>query len=175
MKRSKLNAVLTAIAAAVVVIDQLIKYLAREHLDGGVLTLIPGFLQVQLHMNDGASLGILGGARWLLVAVSVVMSLVVIWAAFFTKNFSAKERVCLAFVLGGAVGNLVDRAASGLVTDMLYFPWISKIPLLPDFVCNVADIAIVFGVAAFLIFFIIEDRKRTAAKKSTEAKDAEAR
>ena len=169
MKRSKLNAVLTATAAAVVIVDQLVKYLAREHLDGGVLTLIPGFLQAQLHMNNGASLGILGGARWLLVAVSVVMSLVVIWAAFFAKNFSARERVCLSFVLGGAVGNL---AASGLVTDMLYFPWISKIPLLPDFVCNVADIAIVFGVAAFLIFFIIEDRKRTAAKKATEAKDA---
>ena len=171
MKKARLNAFLAAIAAAVVVLDQLTKYLAREHLGHGLLTLIPGFLELELHMNNGASLGIFGGQRWLLVTVSAVMAIAVIAAMYGMKKFSTKERVTLAFILGGAVGNLIDRAASGLVTDMLYFPWISKIPLLPDFVCNVADIAIVFGVIAFLIFFLIEDKKRTAAEAS-EAEDA---
>lgn len=63
------------------------------------------------------------------------------------------------------------RAASGLVTDMLYFPWIEKLPLLPSFVCNVADIAITFGVATLIIGFIVDDVRERRAKKSEAAGD----
>lgn len=165
-KNSLFTALLAFIAAATVGLDQLTKYLAREHLGDGMLVAVPGVLELKLHMNDGASLGILGGERWLLVTVSVVMAIAVAFVVFFVRSFSRGERVTLAFVLGGAIGNLIDRAASGLVTDMLFFPWIGKIPLLPDFVCNVADIAIVLGMFAFVVFFYIADKKRTAAKKA---------
>ncbi len=167
MKNRKFYLVLAAmIAVGTVALDQWTKQLARTYLDvGETLTPLYGFLELKLHMNDGASLGIFGGERWMLVAVSAIMAVAVAAYIFLMKSISRGEMITLSFVLGGAVGNLIDRAASGLVTDMLFFPWIGKIPLLPDFVCNIADIGIVLGMFAFVIFFFLADRKREAKKK----------
>lgn len=167
-KRARFAVLLAAIAVAVVALDQWTKYLARVHLSTNeVYRFLPGVLEFQLHMNDGASLGMFGGNRALLVGVSAVASIAVAAVMFCYKKLSGGERIGLALILGGAVGNLIDRAASGLVTDMLYFPWIEKIPLMPSFVCNVADIAITFGVATLIIGFIVDDVRERRAKKSS--------
>lgn len=166
-KRARFALLLAAIAVAVVALDQWTKYLARVHLSANeVYRFLPGVLELQLHMNDGASLGMLGGNRALLVGVSLVASIAVAAVMFCYKKLSGGERIGLALILGGAVGNLIDRAASGLVTDMLYFPWIEKLPLLPSFVCNVADIAITFGVATLIIGFIVDDVRERRAKRA---------
>ncbi len=166
----KLTVVLLAIAAAVVGIDQYVKYLARVHMGNGeVYRFLPGVLELQLHMNDGASLGMFSGNRVLLVLTSVVGSLLIGGGMLLYRNLTTGERVALSLILGGAVGNLIDRAASGFVTDMLYFPWIGKIPLLPEFVCNVADIAITFGVAAMIICLIIGYVRERREKKAAAA------
>lgn len=171
-KRARFAVLLAAIAVAVVALDQWTKYLARVHLSASeVYRFLPGVLEFQLHMNDGASLGMFGGNRALLVGVSAVASIAVAAVMFCYKKLSGGERIGLALILGGAVGNLIDRAASGLVTDMLYFPWIEKLPLLPSFVCNVADIAITFGVATLIIGFIVDDVRERRAKKSEAAGD----
>lgn len=178
-KKTRFTVLLAAIAVAVVALDQWTKYLARVHLSANeVYRFLPGVLELQLHMNDGASLGIFGGNRALLVGVSLVASIAVAAVMLMYKKLSRAERVGLALILGGAVGNLIDRAASGLVTDMLYFPWIEKLPLLPSFVCNVADIAITFGVAVLIVGFIVDDVRERRAKKldasDTESADAAA-
>lgn len=172
-KRARFALLLAAIAVAVVALDQWTKYLARAHLSANeVYRFLPGVLELQLHMNDGASLGMLGGNRALLVGVSAVASIAVAAVMLCYGKLSRGERIGLALILGGAVGNLIDRAASGLVTDMLYFPWIEKLPLLPSFVCNVADIAITFGVATLIVGFIVDDVRERRAKKAEIASNS---
>lgn len=169
-KKRGFAALLAAIAVVAAALDQWTKYLARVHLSASeVYRFLPGVLEFQLHMNDGASLGIFGGDRALLVGVSLVASIAVAAVMFAYKKLSRAERVGLALILGGAVGNLIDRAASGLVTDMLYFPWIEKLPLLPSFVCNIADIAITFGVATLIVGFIVDDIRERRAKRAEAA------
>lgn len=151
------------IAAAVVIADQALKLYALNNLAGiGEVRLIPYVIHLMFSKNDGASLGIFAGQRWLLIACSSVASVALIYAILGKRlKLPRSEKYCLAFVLGGAVGNLIDRVFSnGEVVDMLYFPWIGKIPLLPEFICNIADIAVVFGAAAFVILYALREFRK---------------
>ena len=169
------------IAALVVAADQLTKALARGGLEGlGEITTIPGVLHLSLSRNYGASLGMLGGQRWLLAVLSAAAAVLIVYLIVRKKMSSRLEYLGLAFVLGGAVGNLIDRVAAGDVTDMIIFPWIGKIPLMPDFICNVADIFITFGAVIFVAAYLVcELRREHAAKtggvsrESRETGDAE--
>ena len=156
-------------AALIVLADQLTKLLALRFLTQGTeVQVLPGLMHWNLSMNTGASLGMLGGQRWLLVAVSVLAGGALVWLIL-KKVFRGKpELLGLSFVLGGAVGNLIDRALRGSVVDMLFFPWIGKIPLLPDFICNVADVFITFGAVIFLTGYLIAE-VRAAGDKRHEA------
>lgn len=124
-----------------------------EALSGGV-TMVPGF-DLVLGRNDGVAFGLLGGVGpWVLVALAAA---IVWWLA--TKLFrSERRRNAAAFgaVIGGALGNVVDRLRHGAVTDFLDFyvgdrHW-------PAF--NLADIAVVCGVAAILLL------ERSAPRRS---------
>ncbi len=156
-------------SALIILADQITKALSVRGLTGkGEVRVLPGLLHLNLSENTGASLGMLGGQRWLLVAVSAVAAAGMVWLIV-KKVFRGKpELLGLSFVLGGAVGNLIDRAVRGVVVDMLFFPWIGKIPLLPDFICNVADVFITFGAVIFLAGYITSE-VRTAKKAKHEA------
>jgi len=162
------------LAALIVAADQLTKVLARTYLVGmGEIKTVPSLMHLIFSRNYGASLGMLGGQRVLLTVLSAVASAFIVYLIL-KKMFATKpELLGLSFVLGGAVGNLIDRAVFGYVTDMLFFPWIGKIPLLPDFICNVADIFITFGAVIFVVGYIAGELKRERAAKA--AKDAGAK
>jgi len=134
----------------VVVLDQLSKYwVVSSFQEFEVLTVWPVF-NLTLVYNTGAAFSFLSDAggwqRWFFVAVGVIVSLaMVIWLA----RLGARERLTaygLALVLGGAIGNLIDRILLGKVVDFLQWHWHDW--YWPSF--NVADSAITLGVVLLL-------------------------
>ena len=137
--------------AAVVALDQLTQALVRAKIPyGGEVRLLPGIVRLTWVENTGAAFSMFAGMRWLFLALVLVYFAGVY--LLIRKKLVTKlpELWALAAIGGGAVGNAIDRALSGHVTDMIE-------PLFMKFaVFNVADIFITCGavfLAAYLIFF----------------------
>ncbi|MGB5652013.1 MAG: signal peptidase II [Sedimenticolaceae bacterium] len=139
------------ISVVVVVLDQFSKFWMLASFDEyEVLTVWPVF-NLTLVFNTGAAFSFLSDAggwqRWFFVAIGVVVSAVmVVWLG----KLQARERLTaygLAFVIGGAIGNLIDRVWLGKVVDFLQWHWQDW--YWPSF--NLADSAITLGVVLLLI------------------------
>ena len=106
---------------------------------------LPGPVDLRLLFNSGAAFGL--GAALPAAAVVTITGLVVVGVAFvawrIVPTLGRAGRVGMALVLGGAVGNVTDRAIDGVVTDYLYTGW------WPTF--NLADVAIVTGTGLLLL------------------------
>ena len=146
-----LYVLLTLFAAAIAGIDQLTKLLAQQHLTGTTVTLIPGWLQLHYITNDGMALSLFRGGRWVFVALTAVYLAFVIWAVAKKHIYKKPELWCLAAITGGAIGNLIDRIATGLVVDMICIPWFSTF--------NVADLFITFGAIILVLYILIKDKE----------------
>ena len=140
-----------ALAALVCILDQLTKMVASSYLIYGIpRAVMPGFNWTLLH-NTGAAFSLLNDAagwqRWLFSSIAVVVASVVVWRLVKMDRSDHWEAGALAFILGGATGNLIDRLRFGYVVDFIqvYFRQHS----FPAF--NIADSAIVVG--AFMIIF----------------------
>ena len=143
------------ITLAVVLIDQLSKAWALQHLAGrGIQPLLPGLLQQQLVFNTGAAFSMLTGNS---AALGVVSALVAIGLVVWIQTAGPLRRLQwlgLGLLLGGAIGNGIDRWRLGRVVDFLEFVPIS----FPVF--NGADVAINLAVAALVIDWLRQQRGR---------------
>ncbi|MCL2391677.1 MAG: signal peptidase II [Oscillospiraceae bacterium] len=135
-------------SALVVLLDQFLKrWVVRTIGLLDTMELIPGVIEFRHLHNTGAAFGIFAGQRWLLVAISFVACLILIFILLrYTDGFWGT--LGLAAVLGGAVGNLIDRVLYGYVIDMFNFEFVQFA------VFNVADIFITLGFITFCIHFI---------------------
>lgn len=142
--------VFTAIACVILVADQVAKYFARQNLlEGMSIRLIPGLINLTFVHNMGAAFGLLPGRQPVFIATS---TLVLFAVAFYWRKMKPKEWpvvVGLAMVTAGALGNLIDRALSGPVTDFLQFAFLPEFP-----VFNIADMGIVCGVAVLALWIL---------------------
>ncbi|MBN8751588.1 MAG: signal peptidase II [Variovorax sp.] len=154
-----------ALAAAVVFADFLTNHWIRLELPQGAVVPLASFFNLVSARNSGAAFSMFSDAgswsRYILIGVAVVVSVVLVW--LLTTRVKRLEGLAYGLVLGGAVGNAVDRWVYGRVTDFLDFHvagwhW-------PAF--NVADIAICSGVASLLIstFASERDHLRSPAHK----------
>ena len=156
---------LVLLAGGIVALDQWTKALTLSADAAGALPTesFLGIFRITHVENRGAIYGILQGQTWLFVLVMVVFIAaigIIIWRKWVTKKF---EWICLAFLAGGGIGNLIDRAfRGGSVTDMIEFTFV-KFP-----VFNVADCFITVGCAALLVYVIFFDREQKK-EKLTEA------
>jgi signal peptidase II len=137
------------VAAAVIIVDRITKHLVVKGIDeGDVHKFLPGVQLVHVR-NSGVAFGFFsgGGALVLILTLAALTALVV----YFVMR-PARPLLWLptGLLIGGALGNLVDRIASGSVTDFI------KLPFWPAF--NVADMAITFGVLALL--YVLEGPRR---------------
>jgi signal peptidase II len=114
---------------AVFLVDRLLKYLS----DQGDLHGSLGFIQFENLHNYGATMGFLSGDRWLLVAFGLVVVGLFVKMALLEKSRNPLFWVGMGLLLGGTLGNMVDRVFLGYVTDML------RIPAYPA-IFNVADL-----------------------------------
>ena len=139
-------------AAAVFVIDRAVKMIALANLAMGEQVVIwPGVLEWRLTYNQGMALGLLSG--YTLVNLVLPVAVVVLgWVVFRRYRATGFTTVATALVAGGFFGNLFDRFSMGFVTDMVYFPW------MPWYICNLADIAICFGVGLLAVSLLFRPR-----------------
>ncbi|WP_018866654.1 MULTISPECIES: signal peptidase II [unclassified Thioalkalivibrio] len=144
------------IAAAIVVADQVTKVWAEHALTLFAPVEVTSFFNLSLVYNPGAAFSFLAGAgdwgRWLLTGIAVVIGLLIIgWLARLPRR-AWWSVTALGLVLGGAVGNLIDRVRYGAVVDFLDFHWAGY--HWPAF--NVADMAIVVGAITLIVATFIE-------------------
>ena len=143
------------IAGAVVLADQLSKAWALNHLSGaGVQPLLPGLLELQLVFNTGAAFSMLTGNTMLLGLVSAAVAIaLVVWIQT-AGPLRRLQWLGLGLLLGGAIGNGLDRWRLGQVVDFL-----ALLPIrFPVF--NLADVAINLAVAALVLDWLRQDRVR---------------
>ncbi|MFO8192667.1 MAG: signal peptidase II [Bacillota bacterium] len=138
---------LILIAAVVIVLDQLSKYMIASSMKmGQSITVIENFFYITYVRNPGAAFGMFPYQTVFFVVITVIVVLVIIYYYRLLTKGHRWLRVALALQLGGALGNLIDRVRGGYVTDFLNFTvW-------PP-VFNLADSAIVIGIAFFVIAF----------------------
>jgi signal peptidase II len=145
------------VAAIIVVTDQFTKRLIFGYYQLGDSTTITSFFNVVRAHNTGAAFSFLhdagGWQRWFFTAIGVVAVGFILWmlrSAASQKLFS----FALACILGGAVGNVIDRVLYGYVVDFLQFHWSFLAPVFsggyfPAF--NVADAAITIGACGLIL------------------------
>lgn len=146
MKRSPL--LLFSVATAVVALDQWTKRLATEHLAFAPPVQVVGELvQLTYTRNSGIAFGLLAGRNFPLYVFSIVAAVAVLVLFLRHARLSVARHLSLALILGGAVGNLIDRVTTGEVVDFILLAWRGhEFP-----VFNVADIAVTSGVAVFAL------------------------
>lgn len=141
------------IAAAIVVLDQATKAIVKAKLPlHESFTVIPGFFDLTHVRNTGAAFGMLDNTHFAYKpALMVVVALVALGAvASYALTLPATQRIArfgLALILGGAVGNLIDRAVMGYVVDFVDVYWRG----VHFWAFNVADSAITVGVVLMLL------------------------
>lgn len=145
------------ISILVVIIDQLSKFIVVENITTGEkIPIVENFFYLTLHKNSGAAWGILQDGRTFFLILIPIISAGVIY--FMIKNNSRFLRFSLAFILGGAAGNYIDRLLEGKVTDFLLF-YIGSYAF-PIF--NAADMAVTCGsilLAVYMLFVYKEPSK----------------
>jgi len=140
------------VAAGVVALDQLTKALVRGGMElGERAELVAGIRLVNVR-NSGVAFGFLADGGALLV-VGTALALLALVVFFVTHTGRSLVWLPTGLLLGGATGNLIDRAREGSVTDFV------KLPHFPAF--NVADMAITFGVV--VLIYVLEGPPRKGA------------
>ena len=146
------------LAALIVLLDQATKLAIERVFDYGDVHPITGFFNLVLTYNKGAAFSFLAGAsgwqKQFLTAIGIAASLIIIYllARHGTQKLFS---LALALILGGAVGNVIDRIAYGHVIDFLDFHWRGW--HWPAF--NVADSAIVCGAALLILDELLRVRR----------------
>ena len=147
------------VAIIVVALDQWTKSLASELLAYNTPVEVLPVFNLTLHHNPGAAWSILADAgdwgRWLLTGLSTVVSIVLIVWLFRLKPSEKLLAVSLALIIGGAVGNLWDRALVGYVVDFISVHWNHS--YFPTF--NIADSAITIGAGLMILDMILNPEK----------------
>jgi len=152
-------------AAIVFALDQWTKRLIVRHLElNESIPVLGEFFEITSHRNRGAAFGILQNQRWFFIVITIVIVVGIVW--FLQKTRKANKKLlpfALSLLLGGAFGNFLDRLLHGEVVDFLKFRFQFSFFGTPvDYtypIFNVADSAIVVGVALIFLDSIISWRK----------------
>lgn len=141
-------------------IDMFSKYLIMSYLYYQSIDILP-FFSITYAQNTGAAFSILEGQRTLLATVAIVVSAYIVYMLYENGSTKKFENFSLALILGGALGNLLDRLYHGFVIDFLdvkFGTW-----HYPTF--NIADCAICVGIGIYIFSYMRTLKRR---KKSNE-------
>nr|WP_303682762.1 signal peptidase II [Brevundimonas naejangsanensis] len=167
MKISRLALGAYGIALAVIILDQLTKAWVLGAIDAAHISYIPdGYriaevappvLNLTYVLNTGVSFGLFGGGagRWILSIFSVVVAGLLAWWA--TRANRRLLVAAIGLVMGGAVGNVIDRIRFGGVVDFLDFSGTGLFP----WIFNVADSGITVGVVLLILDSFLSERRTT--------------
>lgn len=134
------------IAAAVIAVDQLVKSILVKALADGPIAVIGNFFRLVYVENYGIAFGMFRNKTLFFIITQLTISVLIMFVIYKFHDRSRAVAVCLSLILGGAIGNLIDRIRLGYVVDYLSFS------IFPP-VFNIADSAIVVG--AILLSLIL--------------------
>ena len=135
------------ISLVIVILDQLSKYLVAANMEiGQSIVIINNFLYITYVRNPGAAFGMLPYQTIFFIIITVIVVFLIVFYYRYLSGNHLWLRLALALQLGGAIGNLIDRIREGYVVDFINFT------IFPP-VFNLADSAIVIGIALFIIAF----------------------
>ena len=156
------------VSLGVVAVDQLTKWLCVAYLKPvGRVTLIPDFLKLTYVENRGAAFGSFTENRWVFMVISTVA---IIGVTVYLLRYCEDDRLlrcALALIIGGGVGNMIDRIALGYVIDFIDFCGIWA------YVFNGADSAVCIGAGLMILYVILEIVRESKAAKQQSATEAE--
>ena len=153
---------LLAIALLVIILDQWSKGLIRRNLVLGEeiypIPFLAPFFRFTYWQNTGAAFGMFQNANILLLTLAVIIAAAVIWYYHRAVDEPLLYRVSLGLILGGALGNMIDRVQLGFVTDFIA---VGRFP-----VFNVADSSVTVGVVLMLLGLLLQEHKEKKARQN---------
>ena len=156
-----------AAVAALVGIDQLIKLWASNVLQPvGAMPLIPHVVELRFVLNQGMAFSLLSGKQLFLIAATSVALLLVAYALFFRSRGKYLQQAALILVLGGGIGNLIDRIATGVVVDYI------NVLFMNFAIFNFADICVCVGVGLLMVWVLFDSYFKEKAEKSVKTESA---
>ncbi|MBR3149642.1 MAG: signal peptidase II [Eubacterium sp.] len=145
----------------IIAFDQITKYLAQLYLkDGKAVSFIPRVVQLRYAENTGMAFSLFSGARWIFVALTVVVCVGVLWYMFSDRCPNLWMYWSFGVVVSGGLGNLVDRVRFGYVVDFIE-------PTFVNFaVFNIADSAVTLGAISLVAYLLFDLFKGKGGEKS---------
>lgn len=169
----------------VVVLDQVTKYLVRTNSDLHYYEIIEGWLALNFTKNPGMALGMDWLSTPVISVVAILATIGILGYIFYTiNNANIAYLICMGLIVGGAIGNIIDRITMGIVggyggileghvVDFIHFTLqINSWSVFP-YIFNVADVAISTSIIILLIFHkkimpLLDDEKTDAHSELTE-------
>lgn len=151
------------VGAVLVIIDQIIKYFVSAYLQPvGSVSVIDNIFSLTYVENKGVAFGMFSDMRWIFVVLTSILLVIIIFYMFKKRPKGKFFYVCAALIIGGGIGNLIDRIFYGYVIDYL------SLSFFPP-VCNFADYCITAGtimLVIYLLFFsdILDSSKKAKIK-----------
>ncbi|CCI85566.1 lipoprotein signal peptidase A [Lactobacillus pasteurii DSM 23907 = CRBIP 24.76] len=140
-------------------LDQGLKaYIATNYQIGEVHSIIPGLISFNYLQNNGAAWNILPGQMWLFYIISIVAIVICVYYILSSKENNALFKWGVALVLGGVIGNFIDRLHLKYVIDMIQLDFVHFN------IFNIADSAITIGVGIIFIYLIFIEGKENNVK-----------
>ena len=147
-----------------VFLDQLTKYLTVLHLKPvDTLPIIEDVIHLTYVENTGAAFGMMKDARWIFMITSTLAIIGILVYLFWKRPESKLECLSLAFIVGGGIGNMIDRTTLGYVVDMIDCRFINFA------VFNVADSFVCIGAGLMILYLFVEMGKEIKAEKAAKA------
>ena len=158
MKHTKKHIFCSIMIILIIAFDQITKYFASLKLaDGSVAKFIPGVVQFKYAENTGMAFSMLSGARWVFIALTVVVCVGAFYYLFSNRCKSLWLYWSLGVILSGGIGNLIDRIRFGYVVDFIE-------PTFVNFaIFNIADCAVTCG-AVVLVGYLLYDAFKDVKK-----------
>ena len=159
--------ILLVIAAVLVVLDQISKYLVVLYLPKEEqIRVIPYLFNFTYVENKGAAWGMMANSRWIFIIVSAIaVAVLAVLLLYFAK--SKKVFVSsLVLIFAGGIGNMIDRIFNGYVVDFIQLDFFQKFP-----VFNVADSYVTVGGFMLIIYILFIDRSFLSGKKKDDGRE----
>ena len=159
------------IVALIVVADQVSKILVVANIPlRSSVEVIPNIFRFTYIQNDGAAFGMLDDARWVFMVFSTAAIIGVLGYMIIKKPQSKLLCVSLAFIVGGGIGNMIDRVRLGYVIDFLDF---CAFPKLWMWNFNIADSFVVVGAGMLMLWMVLDLIREVKEEKAQKAIAAE--
>lgn len=155
------------LSVVVVAVDQMLKLLVVEYLKPvGTIPVADGLLDFRYIENTGAAFSILQNQRWLFVAITLIVSALIVYGLFRYRNHEFFSYAASILIVGGGIGNLIDRVLHGYVVDYIHVSFFPAIFNFGDCCVTVGTLFLILHV----LLFADDDGKREKVLRTRQWK-----